>query len=105
MLVVLGHKFKPVGFTLTMPNGTFSHSISDSEWKPAEDGAEVMIFDLSRMNSPAGKVNVKVEIAATVQFGNADLPCDEMVVEAVLEHSGRMVEYIVNCFGKKFFGE
>ncbi len=102
VLVVLGHKFKPVGFTVTIPGGdVFSHEIAESEWKPAEDGAEILRFEFTGF----GKVHVEIKTASTVKFGNAGLPCDGWIVQDIIDQSGRMVEYIVDCFGKKFFGE
>jgi len=101
VLVVLGHKFKPVAFAVSAGGEDFSHDISESEWKPAEDGAEILRFEFSGH----GKVHVKVKTASTVKFGDAGLPCDGRIVEDVIDQSGRMVEYIVDCFGHKFFGE
>lgn len=102
VLVILGHKFKPVAFTVSAPGGdVFSHEISESEWKPAEDGAEILRFEFSGY----AKVHVEIKTASTVKFGDAVLACDGRIVEDVIDQSGRMVEYVIDYFGKKFFGE
>lgn len=101
VLIVLGHKCKPVAFTVTTSSGIFSHEISESEWKSAEDGTEVLRLQFSGH----GEVHVQVKTASTVKFGDAGLPCDKRIVEDVIDQSGRMVEHIIDHFGVKFFGE
>jgi hypothetical protein len=106
VLIVVLQQFRPIGFELTVPTGDkFSHAVTESDWKPSKDGAEIVRFDLSHAITRPGKVNVKVQTAATVQFSNTGLVCDGRIVEHVLQQCGTAVESIVNTFGKRFFGE
>jgi hypothetical protein len=106
LLVVVLRKFKPVSFEIKLPDGkAFSHPIDDSEWKPSEDGIEILRFDFSGTDAGVGLVTVNVTTATTVQFADTGLACDGWILEEVLDQAGACVKHIVSAFGSQFFGE
>lgn len=79
--------------------------LPDLQWKPMEDGAEILRFQITGGPAKKTEVNVKIEAARSVQFLNTGLFCDGMPVASVLMQVGITVDAIVRDFGRDFFGE
>lgn len=105
LLLVTVSKFRPTSFVLTLPHGeVWDIDLDPGEWKASVDNAEIMRFDLSRMITQPGKVNVKIKTASTIQIENAGMVCDGAPVEAVLSDCIRHAVSIVGRFQEMFFG-
>lgn len=79
--------------------------LPDLQWKPMEDGAEIIRFRITGGPPRQTKVNVKIEATRSVQFMNTGLCCDGMPIASVLHQLGTAVEAIIRDFGRDFFGE
>jgi len=106
LLVVAGQQFAATAFTLTLPTGEqIEEVISEPKWRPLEDGAEILRFDLSQAINTPNKVRVRIQMATTVQFVETGLACDGAIVQEALAQCIGIVAAIVRDFGKQFFGE
>ena len=106
VLVVVAHKFSPIGFTVEVPTGQrLEEVIPEPKWKSVEDEAEMMRFDLSGAITEPGRVRVKLQTMETVQIQNTGLECDGLTLVTMLSGFQNIVVRIVGEFGKQFFGE
>jgi hypothetical protein len=106
LLIIAGQKFAPTSFIVNIPNGEQVHEvIPDPKWKPMEDGVEIIRFDLSKMPNPPNKMNVHIQMVATVQFVDTGLACDGTLVQDALRQCLGIVSAIVRDFGIVFFSE
>ncbi len=104
LLIVTASRFKPTGFSIKVPTGEkFSHEINSVNWKPSEDGAEVLRFDLSNAIKKPGEVNVKVETSISIHISNTGLACDGMAICPVVGDCIQHVINIVDGFERAFF--
>jgi len=93
------------GFTITGPSGEIYDTSVAPKWKPMEDGAEIIRFDLSTAFQRPGKVNMNIKLAANIHFAETGLICDGRGVQSTLDDCTRVVRTIVDDFGRRFFGE
>ena len=106
LLIVAGEQFAVTEFTLTFPNHAPWHQvIAEPKWKPMEDGAEVLRFEIPADLYAPGKVHMQMNAIRSVQIINTGLACDGLPVKTVLDQLGGIVAAIVRDFGEKFFGE
>jgi hypothetical protein len=106
LIVVLAQQFRPIHVTATVPTREmFDFDIPNGKWKPLEDGAEIIRFDLSNAIRKPGKVNVRFQTAKTIKLSNTGLVCDEFDLDLVLSDCRTVVSNIINSFGNMFFGE
>jgi hypothetical protein len=104
LLVVAAQKFAATEFTITVvASGEQLHEvIPEPEWKTVEDGAEILRF---KFPAPPGRVRVQIKMVTTIQFIDAGLASDGVVVQDALRQCIGIVSQIVSDFGKDFFGE
>jgi hypothetical protein len=107
LLVVVARHLRPTGFTVTTPTGdVFDQVLPETAWKPIDDGAEILRFDLSRAIKAPGNVQVQLQMAAMVSLKDTGLSiCDGREVRSILSTCTRAVSNIVEDFGITFFGE
>lgn len=106
LLIVAGQQFAVTEFTVTVPTGEQFHEvISDPQWKPMEDGAEIIRFDLSKAIAAPGEMQVKVNTMTSVQFTNMGPLFDNVGVRDALNQLIGIVKATVRDFGQQFFGE
>jgi len=108
LLVVIARHLRPTGFNIVSPTGdAFDVAFpKKSDWKPMEDGTEILRFDLSGALRTPGKVQVKLQMAAMVSLKDTGLSiCDGREVRSILSTCRRAVTNIVEDFGIMFFGE
>ena len=106
LIVVVEQQLRPIGVTVKVHSGErFEFGVPDSKWKPLKDGTEIIRLDLSRAINTPGKVRVNVQTLARVQLSDTGLMCDGHPVQETLSECHRVVSFIVDDFGKKFFGE
>ncbi|MFZ0798756.1 MAG: hypothetical protein WCA13_11740 [Terriglobales bacterium] len=106
LLIVAGQQFAVTQFTLTFPNRAPWHEvISEPKWKPMEDGAEIIRFEIPGAFYAPGKVRVQIDAIKTVEFINTGLRCDGVMVETALNQFMGIVSATIRDFGVKFFGE
>jgi hypothetical protein len=106
LLIVARDQFLATQFWFTTANlGTIHQSIPDPQWKPLEDGAEIIRFRVTGGPPTKYEVNVKIEATRTVQLANTGLACDGMPVASVLNQLMAITIAIVRDCGRRFFGE
>jgi hypothetical protein len=107
LLVVVDRHLRPTGFTVTTPTGeVFDQVLPETAWKPMEDRAEFLRFDLSRAIKAPGKMQVALQMAAMVSLKDTGLSiCEGREVRSILSTCTRTVCNVVKDFGVAFFGE
>lgn len=87
LLVVVARHLRPIGFTAINPDGdVFDRVLPETSWKPMEDGAEILRFDLSKAIKTPGKVQVKLQIAAMISLKDTGLSiCDGREAISILD--------------------
>lgn len=75
------------------------------EWKPMEEGAEVIRFRATGSLPTVVKFDVRIEATRTVQLLNTGPACDGLPVGGVLSQLMEIVKATIGDFGRKFFGE
>jgi hypothetical protein len=107
LLVVIARYLTPTGFTIVTPTGdVFDESLPRTDWKPMEDGTEILRFDLSGAIKTPGKVQVKLQLAAMVSLKDTGLSiCDGREIRSILSTCTKAVTNIAEDFGIMFFGE
>jgi hypothetical protein len=107
LLVVIARHHRPVGFTVTTPSGdVFDQVLPETAWKPMEDGAEILRFDLSKAIKTPGKMQVQLQMSAKVSIKDTGLSiCDGREVTSILSTCTKAVNNIAEDFGGMFFGE
>jgi hypothetical protein len=104
LLVVAGQKCAPTEFTLTVvATGERRHEIiPEPQWKPVEDGAEIIRF---RFVDPPGKMRVQIKLVTSIQFIKTGMAADGVGVQDALRQCTAIVSSHISHFGKIFFGE
>lgn len=104
LLVIAGQKCAPTEFTLTIvATGEQRHEIiPEPEWKPVENGAEIIRF---RFAAHPGKMRVQIKLVTAIQFIKTGLTADGVGVQDALRQCIAIISQIVNDFGEDFFGE
>jgi hypothetical protein len=106
LLIIARQHYAMTWFRVTVPTGdVFENVVPEPKWKPLEDGAEIIRFDLSKALLVPGEVKVEVQAAKSVQFADTGLACDGMFVQDALKQCMGLVKATIRDFGKKFFGE
>jgi hypothetical protein len=106
LLIIAGQKFAAVEFTIDFTTRAPLHQIiSEPKWKPMEDGAEILRFQLPALFDSPTEMHVQVHLARTVEFIDTGLCCDGIPVNLALSQMMELVKAIVRDFGKQFFGE
>lgn len=107
LLLVARDQFAVKQFWFSAEGGPVNEHvvIPEPNWKPMENGAEIIRFRLSGDSPRKVKVDVKIEATRMVQFINTGLVCDGMPVATVLHQLCGIANAIIRDFGKKFFGE
>ena len=106
LLVVIARQLRPTSFKIEVPTGeSFEHRLPRSDWKPLEDGAEIIRFDLSGVLKAPGRVRVNLGTAAMVYLKDTGLFCDGREIRSVLTTFRKAVTNIVDDIGRLFFGE
>ena len=104
LLVVAGQKCAPTEFTITVvATGEERHEIiPEPQWKPVEDGAEIIRF---RFVDPPGKMRLQIKLVTSIQFIKTEMAADGVGVQDALRQCIAIVSSHVSHFGKNFFGE
>jgi hypothetical protein len=105
LLVIAVEKFRPVELIDTGNVPISFVDFAESDWKTAEDGAEVLRIKVPSLGEVAGKMHMNIKTAHSVHFKGTGLSCDKFAVLQVLNECISFAGYVVDDFGKKFFGE
>jgi hypothetical protein len=106
LLIVARDQFAITEFTMFLGEQPPLHKVvSEPNWKPMEDGAEIIRFETPMLLEAPPKVGMKIQLVRTVEFVNTGLVCDGMPISTVLKQITAMVNAIVRDFGQQFFDE
>jgi hypothetical protein len=107
MIVAVSRHLRPEGFSVRVPGGEFfENDLPTSEWKPMEDGTEIIRFDLTGAIPAEGKVEVKLKVASIVSLEDTGLPiCEKREIRGILSTGRKAITQILDDFGAMYFGE
>jgi len=106
LLIVAKHKIRARSFRVSTEDGhDFTHTLpSDNPWKPSENGAEIIRFRITGLQSYT-KMHVELSAEGTIQIEHTGLICDGQNLLLALRDCLNHASSIIDSFGEMFFGE